>query len=347
MKFKHFLIAIAGLGILFFTSCATDENPSEPIGNRLPDSPSNPSPANGTTNLSRNYSTLSWTCDDADGDTLTYELRFGTTSNPPVIATELVSTTYQLDRFDFGTTYCWKVVADDGNGHSSGSPVWSFTVLTDRVIQYPEFGIEYDVRQTIDKPSGDIYVSDVDTVTSFWAATCNGIDDISGIEYMTSLDQLSLAANGIEDISPLSNLIFLTELLLSVNEISDLSPLMNLTGLTTLHLENNDITDVSPLSNLTGLKHLYLNNWPIDLYGHGWSPAYSENRISDISPLTSLTSLHILDLSVNEITDILPLVENPGLDAGDSLFIRHNPLSDTSIYVYIPELEARGVRVYY
>jgi len=59
--------------------------------------------------------------------------------------------------------------------------------------------------------------------------------------------------------------------------------------------------------------------------------------------LANLTSLTVLDLQTNQISDIAPLVNNPGLSAGDTVFLENNPLSDTSINTYIPQLEARGV----
>jgi hypothetical protein len=50
-------------------------------------------------------------------------------------------------------------------------------------------------------------------------------------------------------------------------------------------------------------------------------------------------------LSQNLISDILPLVNNSGLTAGDSVFLGSNPLSGDSCTVYIPALEGRGVVV--
>jgi hypothetical protein len=41
------------------------------------------------------------------------------------------------------------------------------------------------------------------------------------------------------------------------------------------------------------------------------------------------------------------LVENGGLSAGDTVELSGNPLSTTSVNVYIPQLEARGVTVVY
>jgi hypothetical protein len=40
-------------------------------------------------------------------------------------------------------------------------------------------------------------------------------------------------------------------------------------------------------------------------------------------------------------------VENPGLGPGDRVYLTGNPLSPDSINVYIPQLQARGVTVYY
>jgi hypothetical protein len=40
-------------------------------------------------------------------------------------------------------------------------------------------------------------------------------------------------------------------------------------------------------------------------------------------------------------------VNNSGMDDGDEVWLEDNPLSDTSIYEYIPALEERGVTVYY
>jgi len=40
-------------------------------------------------------------------------------------------------------------------------------------------------------------------------------------------------------------------------------------------------------------------------------------------------------------------VENEGLGEGDWVSLTDNPLSDDSINIYVPELEARGVTVGY
>jgi len=54
-----------------------------------------------------------------------------------------------------------------------------------------------------------------------------------------------------------------------------------------------------------------------------------------------------LYLQNNDISDVYPLVENEGLGTGDIVHLNGNPLSEHSIDTYIPELESRGVIVYF
>ena len=179
----------------------------------------------------------------------------------------------------------------------------------------------------------------------------NSISDISALSNLTNLTWLFLSNNSISDISALSNLTNLTVLFLSNNSISDISVLSNLTNLTVLFLYSNSISDISVLSNLTNLDRLYLSDNSIsdisalsnltnltELYL--W-----ENSISDISALSNLTNLTVLSLSRNSISDISPLVANTGLGSGDTVDLKSNPLSSTSINTHIPALQRRGVTV--
>ena len=70
-----------------------------------------------------------------------------------------------------------------------------------------------------------------------------------------------------------------------------------------------------------------------------------ERGISDITGLEYCVNLQVLYLWENNISDISPLVANSGLSAGDTVDLRDNPLSTTSVNVFIPQLEARGVTV--
>jgi PKD domain-containing protein len=95
------------------------------VENSPPDTPSMPSPPDGATEIASTGSTLQWTCSDLNGDALTYEVCFGTSSTPPNLGT-VSSQIYDPGTLDAATTYYWKIVADDGAATNS-SPVWSFT----------------------------------------------------------------------------------------------------------------------------------------------------------------------------------------------------------------------------
>ncbi|MBA7603493.1 hypothetical protein ES703_10604 [subsurface metagenome] len=211
----------------------------------------------------------------------------------------------------------------------------------------------------------------------------NAISDISPLSSLTSLTWLDLISNQISDISPLTPLANLTHLFLSWNQISDISTLSSLTNLTNLWLQMNQISDLSPLSSLVRLTHLILREnhvndilpissltnlaW-LDLTGNQISDLsplsnlrnlvvlhLGHNQITDVSPIANLTNLGeqwcqyqpALDLSGNQISDISPLVQNEGLDEGDEIDLRANPLSADSLNIYIPQLQARGVNVLY
>ncbi len=171
----------------------------------------------------------------------------------------------------------------------------------------------------------------------------NQISDLSPLAGMTNLTNLDLRANQISDLSPLAGMTNLTDLFLGVNQISDLSPLAGMTNLTDLLLGANQISDLSSLAGLTNLTNLFLDY----------------NQISNLSAISGMTKLGTgtcwitvgdnqcicLGLSDNQITDINPLVASPGIDDGDGIDLRGNPLSAQTAYTYIPQLEARGVVV--
>jgi len=159
----------------------------------------------------------------------------------------------------------------------------------------------------------------------------NQISDISPLSTLTNLTYLYLGFNQISDISPLSTLTSLTWLSLWANQISTVEPLSGLINLGTLALDQNEISNIEPLSGMTKMKYLYL----------------SSNQISNIEPLSGMIKLEWLKLYNNQISDIKPLVDNPGISSGDYLELTDNPLSPTSIGTYIPQLQARGVTVYY
>jgi len=180
-------------------------------------------------------------------------------------------------------------------------------------VTFPDRNLEEGIRWALDweniKEEGDevIYAEELAKLERLWVTNNEGITDLTGLEYCTSLIELEL--NG--------------------NEITNISPLTALTRLTELSIYGNYITDLSPLSSLSRLTDLSLR----------------DNLISDLSPLSSLTNLTSLSLEQNQIANISPLLANTGLSDGDVIYLRDNPLSDTSLNEHIPYLRERGVDV--
>lgn len=87
------------------------------------------------------------------------------------------------------------------------------------------------------------------------------------------------------------------------------------------------------ISDLTGLEYC-INLVLLDL---------GENNINDISALAGIPNLEFLILSGNNISDISALVTNDGLSPGDIVQLQNNPLSTTSLDIYIPQLREKGV----
>jgi hypothetical protein len=66
----------------------------------------------------------------------------------------------------------------------------------------------------------------------------------------------------------------------------------------------------------------------------------SGNRISDLSPLTGLIYLHTLNLAVNAIADLSPLVANAGIGSGDARARAGRRVGDISVAAF--QFEKKG-----
>lgn len=94
--------------------------------NHPPVAPNSPSPGNHSLDAARD-STLTWNCSDPDGTQLMYNVSFGD-SYPPDLVASGINATYFDPALDYNTTYYWRVVASDGN-LTSDSGIWAFTTI--------------------------------------------------------------------------------------------------------------------------------------------------------------------------------------------------------------------------
>jgi hypothetical protein len=186
------------------------------------------------------------------------------------------------------------------------------------------------------------------------------VSDVGPLAGLSELGTLDLSSNRIADLRPLSELTSLRNLTLVDNQITDdilrtsfaPSGWSNLSGFTRLDLGNNRITDLQPLARLANLQALDV--------------AY--NQITDASPLASLANLSMLDLANNQMDSLKsivnlvnlsslgltynnievldPLLDNPGLDEDDELWLTGNPVRcDDNATKVLKMLRDRGVRI--
>jgi hypothetical protein len=229
-----------------------------------------------------------------------------------------------------------------------------------------EDAIRTSLRVPADTP---LTCARLSTVTSVEARGL-GIQSLAGIQNLEALRRLNVWENSIADVGPLRGLTALTYLDLGTNEIRDLTPLSGLEALDTLYVNGNGIEDVAPLAGLTGLRFLFIQGNAIrditSLAGltQLTNLNITHNSISDISvltnmreletlrvynnPLTDITpmrelpelhELHVHDLP--NLTDIRPLLDNPGLGPGDHIIVYNSGASCNDVAA----LQAKGVPV--
>jgi uncharacterized protein (TIGR02145 family) len=113
------------------------------INNSPPGIPLNPSPYNGEQHIST-YVKLSWSCNDPDGDQLSYNVYLDTNDPPTTkISSNTVDTTIWKSVFKEGATYFWRVVANGNHGDSTMGPVWSFTTALTGIPCIGEPTVDY------------------------------------------------------------------------------------------------------------------------------------------------------------------------------------------------------------
>ncbi len=68
--------------------------------------------------------------DPNPGDTVKYDVYFGTSSPPPLEAEDLNWAVYDpfgIDPMELGTVYYWQIVTEDSQGLTTEGPIWHFT----------------------------------------------------------------------------------------------------------------------------------------------------------------------------------------------------------------------------
>ena len=107
--------------------------------------------------ISSTLPTLAWSLEYNGTDTVTYDIYFGTSNNPPLKHEKLTTTYFAIDTaLQDNTTYYWQVVPWVGKYQGLSSPVWSFTVKS-KDGEIPRFGLDLKLTQDqIEIKSGEV-----------------------------------------------------------------------------------------------------------------------------------------------------------------------------------------------
>ncbi|WP_394626910.1 leucine-rich repeat domain-containing protein [Bacillus cereus] len=224
-------------------------------------------------------------------------------------------------------------------------------VILDKQLQ--KYINKYNLnRDNVDAP---ITKKDLLQIKTLSIYSGKGINKITGLEYMTNLEKLTLresnvkdisaisklrglkyvdlTSNSIESIHPIEQLENINMLFLRDNKISDLTPLSKMKKIKTLDLIGNNIKDIQPLFTLSTMKQLYLaNNQINDLTGIDrlnnvellW---IGNNKINNVESISKMSNLIELEISDSEIKDISPLSQLGNLQV---LNLEENYISDIS-----------------
>jgi hypothetical protein len=225
-----------------------------------------------------------------------------------------------LDSLESGTTYYFAFKARDDMGNWSGlSNCVRAQCITNQVLIFDDSALETVVRNRLNRPTGDIWISDIDTILEINGDNA-GIADLDGLQFFAKLSMLHLADNAITDLTPLSGLINLTGLHLRANLFTDISPLAGLTNLEQISTGDGPLADISPIVNLTKLT----------------SVNFGACQVTDFTPLQSLTNLEYIYVANNHTGNIAFIT---GLSKLKSLFCGNMNLTDISPLVNHPDLE--------
>lgn len=163
--------------------------------------------------------------------------------------------------------------------------------------------LEAEVRRRLEKPEGDIKLSELKTLRSInlmRGGTKVDYLDPCIFPHLTGLRDLFLGPGKLSDISLLANLSNLESLRVSMNQVSDITPLAKLEKLDRLDLGRTQVKDVKPLADLKNLTELMLDH----------------TKVTDVSPLKSLDKLKLITISGAPVDNSMVLAR-PGLKIVD------------------------------
>lgn len=230
----------------------------------------------------------------------------------------------------------------------------------DTVVTFEDPAVTKAVRKAVDRPKGDIMLSDVINLKNL-EIIGQGVKSLKGVEQLKNLEKLGLYANNIKggqlmyvkDLTKLKsldlaenklleipngafdNLVNLEELVLDHTGINTLDRKMmsKLVSLRDLLIEENGFTNLDFLEDNTSIKNILFrenrirdisgvrNNKNLEMFWGG------DNEVSDISVLKGQKELNYFSMKNNKISDISALKDSTKLT---NVYLSKNQITDIS-----------------
>lgn len=230
----------------------------------------------------------------------------------------------------------------------------------DTVVTFEDPAVTKAVRKAVDRPKGDIMLSDVINLKNL-EVIGQGVKSLKGVEQLKNLEKLGLYANYIKggqlmyvkDLTQLKsldlaenklleipdgafdNLVNLEELVLDHTGINTLDKNMmsKLVSLRDLLIEENGFTNLDFLEDNTSIKNILFrdnkikdisgvrNNKNLEMFWGG------NNEVSDISVLKGQKELNYFSMKNNKISDISALKDSTKLT---NVYLSKNQITDIS-----------------
>ena len=209
------------------------------------------------------------------------------------------------------------------------------------VVQFEDPVMEQLVRNTINKPEGEITDIDCEQVTTLdnYDLRTDGMDydiyqamkfhSLNDLQYFPNLTYLYLYKQSeIEDFSCITLCPLLVQLDLADCGIADIGFISEMPYLSSLYLSDNEVTDINPMIQCENLYYV----------------AVDGNPLNDISELTKLKNLYYLSFNVEQIKDIGMLKQCENLK---NLCIYRHDETDLSALGQLTELEGLTIEYDY
>ena len=198
---------------------------------------------------------------------------------------------------------------------------WAHAGLEDHPIHFPDPYVDEAVRRAIDRPEGDLMLSDVFHITLLRVDHYDELDQYNDIDENSEHILQSTQVSGACDLTGLEELMNLQELTVEEGNLQDISPLAPLVNLESLSITSNaSLTDIGPLRSMNRLKDLDL----------------SYCGVSDLSPLAALSELQSLNICGNPVKDMNAL---RNLKCLQELYAADCPAEDWSVLSALTNLK--------